>query len=203
MSGVTILLLAAGASRRMGGVDKLLQQVGGQALLRRQALAALATGAPVIVALPPHAKGRLAVLAGLPVAVIEVARASDGMGASLATGTLAAGEPEGLMVMLADMPEIEAGDIATLITAFKAANGQQVIRAAAADGSPGHPVIFPADCLPTLCALTGDTGARAVLRANVHRTVLVPLPGQRATTDLDTPEAWAEWRAANPHGKET
>ncbi|NCO22247.1 MAG: nucleotidyltransferase family protein [Rhodobacterales bacterium] len=192
---VSILLCAAGASFRMRGADKLLQQIDGVALLRRQAMAAAQTGAPVIVALSPGAMGRLAVLRDLPVAVIEVPRAADGMGESLALGARAAGAAQGLMVMLADMPEIETADLTALIAAFDAASGRRIIRAGAADGTPGHPVIFPADCVPALADLSGDTGARDILRANAHRITTLPRPGQRALIDLDTPEAWAAWRA--------
>jgi CTP:molybdopterin cytidylyltransferase MocA len=43
-----------------------------------------------------------------------------------------------------------------------------------------------------LLALEGDEGARGILRdGEIHP---VPLPGQRALTDLDTPEEWEAWR---------
>ncbi|MEZ5755305.1 MAG: NTP transferase domain-containing protein [Paracoccaceae bacterium] len=48
-----ILLLAAGSPPRMRGGDKLLEDVAGEPLLRRSARAALATGCPVTVTLPP------------------------------------------------------------------------------------------------------------------------------------------------------
>jgi molybdenum cofactor cytidylyltransferase len=56
-------------------------------------------------------------------------------------------------------------------------------------------VLFPADLLPELAALTGDTGAREVLTRHATRVHLVPLKGDRALVDLDTPEDWADWRA--------
>lgn len=193
-TGVTILLLGAGSARRMRGADKLLEPIDGVPLLRRQATAALATGCAVVVTLPPNATGRLRTLEGLPVAVIEVPHAHLGMGESLRIGAGAAGTPEGLMVMLADMPDIDTEDLDRLLADFTA-NPTALIRATTEDGTPGHPVIFPADCLPAFRALSGDTGARAVLRANAARIRMVALPGRRATTDLDTPEAWAAWRA--------
>jgi len=192
MSGLTILLLAAGASRRMGGVDKLLEQIDGVALLRRQAMAAVSTGCPVIVALPPRALARLVVLTGLGVAVIEVAQAHLGMGESLKIAAMAAGEPDGLMVMLADMPEITSADLTLLIDAFHA-RPDHIVRAAAQDGTPGHPVVFPARLFPALTALQGDAGARSVLEGELP--LILRLLGTRSTTDLDTPEDWANWRA--------
>jgi molybdenum cofactor cytidylyltransferase len=46
--------------------------------------------------------------------------------------------------------------------------------------------------------LTGDQGARDLLRAHADDVRAVVLPARHAVTDLDTPEDWANWRAANP-----
>ena len=62
---VCILLLAAGASSRMRGGDKLLERVDGVPLVRRQVLAALATGCEVVVCLPDSTGPRFAALDGL------------------------------------------------------------------------------------------------------------------------------------------
>lgn len=176
----------------MRGADKLLEPVAGVPLLRHVSAQALATGLAVTVVLPPDRPLRAAALAGLPVASVVAARAADGMGASLAAGAAAA--PKGaLIVLLADLPEITGDDLATLAAAAAAHPGRP-LRATAADGTPGHPVLFPASLRPALLALTGDEGARAVLRA--HPPVPVPLPARHAVTDLDTPEDWAAWRAA-------
>ena len=70
-----------------------------------------------------------------------------------------------------------------------------ILRATAEDGRPGHPVILPARLYPLLAGLAGDTGARTVLAAHAAEVVAHPLPGTRALVDLDTPEAWADWRA--------
>lgn len=191
MGDVVILLCAAGASRRMRGGDKLLEPVAGLPLLRRQALAALKV-APVIVTLPPDRPLRRRALEGLALRQVEVADAAEGLAASIRAGVAAANDGAALMVMLADMPEVGAGDLAALVAAHARAP-EAVIRAAGADGTPGHPALFPARMLPALAKLQGDTGARDLLRAEAP--VLVPLPGRRALTDLDTPEDWAEWRA--------
>ncbi|MDA3859471.1 MAG: nucleotidyltransferase family protein, partial [Roseovarius sp.] len=61
------------------------------------------------------------------------------------------------------------------------------------NGAAGHPVIFPAARVPALKRLTGDQGARALLRS--EPVMQVTLPDAHATTDLDTTEAWAAWRA--------
>lgn len=189
MPDLTILLLAAGASSRMRGRDKLLEQVAGQPLLRLQAQRALATGLPVLVTLPPDAAPRRAALKDLPVTLIEVPDAATGMSASLRAA--AARVTGALMVLPADMPEIDTQDMKALIAAFDQ-SPDTCHRGAAAKGEPGHPVIFPARLVPNFATLNGDEGARSLLKQ--HGARLVTLPGTHALTDLDTPEDWKAWR---------
>ncbi|MEN9409431.1 MAG: hypothetical protein RL216_1405 [Pseudomonadota bacterium] len=192
-----ILLLAAGSSSRMRGGDKLIEPVAGEPLLTRIARAALATGAPVTVALPPDRPARRAALAGLPVAQITVPDPAQGMSASLGAGLAAIPPASGIMLLLADLPEITAGDLSHLLILWRQ-EPEAILRGAAEDGTPGHPVCFPPDLRDDLMTLRGDEGARSVLIRHRARVRLVPLPGRHATTDLDTPEDWAAWRSANP-----
>lgn len=180
----------------MRGADKLLEPVHGVPLIARTVGAALATGLPVIVALRPDRPARAEAIAGLDVHRVMVTDAAEGMGASLRRAAAAAPEGVGLVVILADMPEITAEDLTALVTAFETAGGGTVVRAASEDGRPGQPVIFPARLRPALLALQGDTGGRDILKAETP--VLVPLPGRRALVDLDTPEDFAAWRYG-PH----
>lgn len=189
---VLILIPAAGASARMGGRDKLLEEVDGLPLLARQVAAAGIAGTEVLVTLPPDRPERAAAVQGLGATVADVPEAAEGMAASLRAGARAAQARgcDGMMVLPPDMPGIEAGDIVRVIAAF---DGRQVVRAENADGVAGHPVILPARLFDRLGALTGDQGARQVLEG--EQVLRVPLEGDRATLDLDTPEAWARWRA--------
>ncbi|WP_099823398.1 nucleotidyltransferase family protein [Oceaniglobus indicus] len=195
--GVTILLAAAGASSRMRGSDKMLERITGRPLLTVLAERALVTGCPVLVALPPDAGARRAALAGLPVKTVTVHHADLGMGESLRRGAARVAPDQAMMVMLGDMPEIQADDLTRLLDAYDAENGRTIVRACSTDGTPGHPVIFPPDLLPCFADLRGDTGARSILKAQAARIRPVALPDRRALTDLDTPEDWAAWREQN------
>lgn len=192
-----ILIPAAGASRRMGAGDKCLEDVAGEPVLRRAARLALSTGARVLVSLPatgPRLAGRLAALVGLTAEVVILPDASEGMAASLRAGARAALEQAapGMMILLPDMPEITEDDIGLLLSRFMLFP-ERPLRAASADGQPGHPVIFPARLLPELDGLRGDKGGRELLDRD--QVILVPLAGQSAILDLDTPAEWAAWRA--------
>jgi CTP:molybdopterin cytidylyltransferase MocA len=190
-----ILLLAAGSSSRMRGGDKLLEPIADRPLLTRIATAALATGLPVHVALPPDRPARRAALAGLAVHPVTVPDPDRGMAQSLKAGLAALPPGAGVMLVLADLPEITAEDLITLRDCWRA-EPEAILRGAAADGTPGHPVCFPPDLRDDLMTLQGDEGARSVLVRHRARLRLVPLPDRHATTDLDTPEDWAQWRTA-------
>lgn len=179
----------------MRGGDKLLEQVDGQPQLTRIAIAALATGAPVTVALPPDRPARKASLQGLPLRHVTVANPGEGIAASLIAGLAALAAEAPLLLLLADLPELTAADLTQFLQDWRE-TPDLILRATAQDGAPGHPVGFPPWAKPDLATLTGDAGARAVLHRHRERTRLIALPHAHATTDLDTPEDWAAWRAS-------
>lgn len=195
-AGIVILIPAAGASRRMAGQDKCLEVVGGEAILRRTARIAAATGARVVVTLPdggPMLPARQRCLIGLTVTTVLVKDAHEGMAASLRAGVHAAAGAQALMVLLPDMPDIGAAEVARMLAVF-ARDETRPVRGATADGTSGHPVIFPRRLFAEIAVLTGDEGARRVLSG--EKVALCPLPGRAALDDLDTPQDWADWRKA-------
>ncbi|MBL4917685.1 nucleotidyltransferase family protein [Szabonella alba] len=189
-----ILILAAGSSSRMRGGDKLMEQIDDRPQIARAVMAAAATGLPVLVALDPARTARIAALAGLNYQSVAVPDAASGMAASLRRGLVAA-PPGAVLLHLADLPEIDSADLSRMIAEHHA-TPDLILRATDAAGRPGHPVLIPDWARPALAGITGDSGARNLLRTEAARLRMVPLPGLRATTDLDTPEDWAAWRAA-------
>ncbi|MEM8852000.1 MAG: nucleotidyltransferase family protein [Pseudomonadota bacterium] len=183
-----ILILAAGASSRMRGEDKLLQEIDGTPLILRATRAACAVSPDVLVALPPASPRRLW-LTDTPARLIEVE--DRALSASIRAG-VAACTRDALMIHLADMPEIGAPELQMLAQAW-AASAAPILRAGTQDGIPGQPVIFARALFSDLARLTGDEGAKPILQTKTPD--LVRLAGQAARTDLDTPEDWADWRA--------
>ena len=57
----------------------------------------------------------------------------------------------------------------------------RILRATAQDGTPGHPVLFPAWAVPELASLTGDSGARDLLKREAGRTENIALPARPRT----------------------
>lgn len=194
---VAVMVLAAGASSRMGGRDKLLEPVAGEALLRTVVGRMQASNADhVLCVLRPGSDARQAVLADLAVQTMINPRASEGMGTSIAAGVAALpADTDAVVVMLGDMPEVKPDDIDRLIAAYDPAEGRAIVRATSPEGRPGHPVLFGRRFFEALGALEGDQGARSVVSEGRDFVVDVPLAGAAALTDLDTPEDWAAWRA--------
>jgi molybdenum cofactor cytidylyltransferase len=197
---IPIILLAAGQSSRMGGRDKLLEIVDGMPLLRRQAQMALAAKArPLFVTLPEAPHPRYDVIDDLEVTVVPVPDAAEGMNASLRRG-VAALPPDATaaMLLLADLADLTTEDLITCLRAVDLASNMSIWRGATEDGKPGHPIIFAAKHFAAFAKLTGDSGGRDIVAAAQDQIQLIPLPGQHARRDLDTPEAWEVWRRENP-----
>ncbi len=191
-----IIILAAGGATRMRGRDKLLEMVDDVPLVRGQALKALALGrGPVLIALPAAPHPRYDALAGLDVQTVEVRDADEGMNASL-RAAIAALPPQtrAAMVLLGDLPELTQDDLARVADAVDLDSPTLIWRGATSRGAPGHPIVFKSDLFAALAGLSGDSGGREVVAAVQDRVMLIPLPGNRARLDLDTPEAWADWR---------
>ena len=192
MVDLVILIPAAGASSRMRGRDKLLEEVDGIPQLVRCVGQAVATGWPVVVALSADFPKRAEAIEHLPVTSVVVTQPDDGMAASIRQAMVKVpDQADGVMILPADMPDLKTVDLQYLAAHFSH-SPERAIRAAGQDGTPGHPVIFPRRLFAKLRALPNAEGARAALEG--EDVALCPLSDDRALTDLDTPEDWERWR---------
>lgn len=185
---VAAVVLAAGMSRRMGGPNKLTASVNGKPLVRIAVEAALASRAGATTVVTGHdADAVAAALAGLPVTLIHNADYADGMSTSLRAGIAAVpAEADGAVVLLGDMPAIDAAAIERVIAAFAPGEGADIVVATAA-GQQRNPVLWSRRFFAQLMAQQGDKGGREVIAANPAVAVTVEL-GSPAAADIDTPE---------------
>lgn len=190
------LIPAAGAASRMRGADKLLEEVEGAPCLRVMAQRALEAGLDVIVTLPSADHPRAEALKGLDVETLVVPNAANGMSASLVAGAQAVPKSSaGLMVLLADMPALKTEDLSAMAEGF-AEQPSMILRARSASKQPGHPIIFPSALLSAFWHLTGDSGAQRLIQRHAEHLRYFDVDDERVCLDLDTPEAWAAWRAS-------
>jgi len=192
------IVLAAGASERMGRPKQLLP-LGDRCLLQRVLEVALASSLDeVIVVLGEHADEIRAAIdpdVGGRARFVVNPDHVDGQSASLRCG-LRAADPrsQAAVVLLGDQPGIDAELIDRLAAAFAAADSpvlRPFYRAGGdAGGVPGHPVFLARRIWPQLDQLSGDQGARALLADRPDWLRAVPVEGARPP-DIDT---WEDYQ---------
>jgi molybdenum cofactor cytidylyltransferase len=189
------LLLAAGASSRMLGDDKLLREIDGIALLRRSAQSMLnANLDQVFVSIKSNSPAHENALADLPVTIVNVPDAAAGMSASIRAGVAAIPTDTSMIVLgLADMPDITAKHYNLILAAHNPEQDHLIIRPITPTGKHGNPVLFDARFMENLRAIDGDQGARDILKSVPEYIHHVKMPDEAVTCDLDTPEAWNQW----------
>lgn len=177
------ILLAAGASRRLGRAKQLIE-IGGESLLRRAARALLAT-APLdcIVVLGHEAERMRDALAGLALRSLVAPDHAIGLSASLRAGLAALdARCEGALVALTDQPALGVEHLCALRDAWRAQPQHAVASAYA--GLCGVPAVLPRTWFAELSRLRGDVGARELLRTREVIAIDAPALAQ----DLDTPD---------------
>jgi len=177
-----VLVLAAGSSRRLGFAKQGVL-VSGEPLLRRTVRLAAGCGpSEILVSVRDGTDPLLAVLSGLGYRAVSVPDASEGMAASLRRG-LAALSPgvDGLLVLLCDHVRLEARHLDALVGRWRDAPERAVASAYA--GTIGVPAMFPSSWWPRLAQLTGDEGARSLLRARSETVTCIE--AEALSQDLD------------------
>jgi molybdenum cofactor cytidylyltransferase len=178
------LLLAAGAGKRFGG-RKLLYPLLGGIPVGITALRNLESSVPrLVVVVRPGDQELRELLAGEEVAVVECAEADRGMGHSLAAGVAAVPSADGWVVALGDMPFVRPDTIGGVVRALE--QGAEIV-VPVFGGQRGHPVGFGRRFRDELLGLSGDAGARAVLRKHASAVRLLEVDDPGVVQDVDTP----------------
>lgn len=194
------LVLAAGCSERMGRPKQLLQ-LGDRPLLQHAIDAAVAarTLSTVTIVLG-HAADEIQAALALPARDVHVVvnpRYRDGQSTSLRAGLAAApADVTAAAVLLGDQPLLGPARIDEIVSAFLAGH-TPIARPTYDDGAPGHPVVLARRVWPTVDALRGDQGARAVMAAHPEWLTSIRLRGD-TPTDIDTPADYERVRRDAP-----
>ena len=193
---VAAVVLAAGRSTRMGAVNKMLAEIGGKPLVRIAAEQALASRAKPVIVVTGHERERVErALAGLPVRFVHNPDFAGGLAGSVRTGIAAVpNEADGAIVCLGDMPQVDSGLIDKLLAAFDPERGALIV-VPSIDGRRGNPVVWSRRFFTELTAITGDIGARHLIGHYAEAVVEVPVAGEAALTDVDTPESLSAVKA--------
>lgn len=180
------VLLAAGASRRLGQPKQLIQ-LGNESLLRRTARLALASGcSPVFVVLGYEAEQLCPELDGLPVLAITNENWAEGIGSSLRCGVAAAQRTraENVLLLVCDQPRLSLEHLQSLLARHYRTGAP--ITASCYEERVGVPAIFALPLFPELLEIRGDRGARQVIER--HAAVVQVVAWPEGAMDLDWPE---------------
>jgi molybdenum cofactor cytidylyltransferase len=188
VSNITIVILAAGTSARLGSPKQLLSYKGTN-LLRHAVDTALATGCQsVFVVLGANSELLRKELKDKPVSIVENTGWQEGMSSSIRcalkdiTGTIL--RPDGVIFMVCDQPYVSTDLLISLIVKRQETN--MPIVASSYDDKVGTPALFHRSIFPALMKLTGDRGAGKLIADNPDKVATVQFPG--GITDVDTIE---------------
>ena len=189
---VAAILLAAGASRRMGCCKQLLA-LGGRTALARCLDALLQGGVDqVVVVVAPQGDEVARAAGSYPVRVVRNSDPNGDMAASVGTGrdALAAGAT-GVLIALCDYPLVSAQTISRLAQAHRL--DPQGIIIPSHGGRRGHPPLVPRRLLDQLAP---PLTLRDLLRAEPQRIRQLELDDPGVLVDMDTPEDYRRVAAA-------
>jgi molybdenum cofactor cytidylyltransferase len=197
LAGVGAVILAAGASTRMG-VPKQLLQFGGETMLRRAASVALKAGCrPVVVVTGADAATSRKALRGLDVREAENQQWESGISSSVRVGiealVMANPQTAALVLMLCDQPFVTREIIARLVAAHRE-TGRSIV-ASRYGGSYGVPALFDKIHFAELTRLKGDAGAKQIIRKHLPKVHLLPFP--KGEIDIDTPDDLARLQSTS------
>lgn len=179
------IVLAAGASRRMGS-PKALLEIGGRRAVEVVVAALREAGvARVLVVLGCHA-AEIRAAAKLPDAtLVENPDWETGRTSSLQAGLRQVPDAAvAALVAPVDMPYVRATTVAAIIRAAERSKAEAIVPVH--DGRRGHPVLLARSLFPRVLALGPDQPLRDVVRAARVQEVATDDPG--VLVDLDTPD---------------
>lgn len=188
-ANITAIILAAGQSSRMGGPNKLLVEVGGKAMVRHAAEAAIGSQVNSVMVVTGYESDNVEqALDGLDVSLVHNPDFEQGMSTSLKCGLVNLPEQvDGALICLADMPGVDRKHLDRLIDAFDP-ELERAVCVSSYGGRRGNPVLWGRFFFTEMMALSGDMGARKLLRRFGDMVLEVEMHNDAVLLDVDTPE---------------
>lgn len=190
---IDTLLLAAGASARLGQPKQLLTTADGTSLVKHMAAMAVSLQlGSVIVVVGADAEAVSAAVGTTPVQLVVNPNWPSGLASSLQAGLgFLSGAADAFMILLTDQPYVNPNLLQTLIDTYRQ-SGRGIVACRYPNGHLGVPALFNRKYQPDFMTLRGDVGARKLMQQNPNDCIGVDFP--QADIDLDTPDDVARWK---------
>ena len=192
---VAAVVLAAGASQRMGRPKQLLPWGrDDQPMLRHVVQTALAAPVDEVLVVLGHAADHIApVLEGLPVRIVVNPAWASGLSTSIHAGVeTVSPTAEAAIFLLADQPRQTPEIIAALVARFRRTRAPIVVPQVA--GRRGAPALFARGLFDELRAVQGDRGGRDLIALHPDLIATVELPNSALLASVDTPDDYAAFQ---------
>lgn len=191
---VGLVILAAGASIRMGTPKQILPIFGKPMIIHLIDEAFKTNCHPVTVVLGANKEKIVPVLEGIPVTLVDNPFWASGMGSSVRMGLvgsyLLTKGIEALIFITSDMPYVNA-DLLNELIKLAESNDDKTIVATKYAGTLGIPVLFKKPHFEEILELNGQFGAKQIIEK--HKSKVLELAFENGKTDLDTKEDYYEF----------
>ncbi|NQV84216.1 MAG: nucleotidyltransferase family protein [Rhodospirillales bacterium] len=186
---VAAVVLAGGASKRMGAANKLLAEVNGVTLVYRAVQTAMQSGASEVIVVTGHEADLVReALSDLDVRFVDNPHYTEGLSTSLKAGVGAVSENfVGAVVLLGDMPRVTTKTVNALIDQFHS-NTDKPICQPTFDGWPGNPILWPRRFFSDILDIQGDIGAKRLIERFSEQVSKVDVDDAGIHFDIDTPD---------------
>ena len=185
---IGVIILAAGASSRLGTPKQLLFYYGNTLVQHACEAAINANAGAVTVVLGANAGLIQEALNNNAAHTVINTGWQEGIASSIRHGikTFTQLNPlaEAVVLLLADQPYVTTASLKHLITTYQA-TGKHIVASAYGD-SFGTPALFHKNIFPELLQLTGDAGAKSIIRRHLNEGAFIPFP--EGNIDVDTAE---------------
>lgn len=190
---VVAVVLAAGASHRMGRTNKLTIPVEGTPMVARVVDALQESGVERVLVVTGHAPDEIReALGDRTIEIVHNPDYEEGMGASVRTGVTAIGhDADGVLIALGDMPWVSTDVITRLVDAFSPDSALSIY-VPIFGRKRGNPVLWSSRHFPELRQLSGDVGGRSLFHSHAEALCYVDVESAAVNIDIDTPEALHE-----------
>ncbi len=188
-SKVSAVVLAGGASKRMGRTNKLLARFNGATPVHRAVHTAIDSDAAEVIVVTGHEANLVSdALKEFDVRFVHNPYYRQGLSTSLRAGIGAVSENlTGAVVLLGDMPKVAAATVNALIERFHS-DGDRTICQPACDGLAGNPILWPRAFFPEILDIRGDIGAKGLMKRHSGKVSEVEVDDDGIHFDIDKPD---------------